>query len=395
MHSIFKKRESGLVAKYWINITDMCNFSCSYCFQRDHHGSTNMSIETLDKVLEEIEARCSKVGDGYLELVLFGGEPLLNPDAIRHAVDKTKNYKIPVRFFMTTNLTILTEEMIKILTENDFLLLISMDGDRDTYEINRIPKEQGVDYFALVMDNLGRLVSAGFEKFTFSNVITHNNLNHLMHNVDFLGKFNRPIAFNFHSHNNKTPFDEIELKKQVKSVFDWALANGKVGDIITLDQLLSDFKNMFICDIPGERDHCTHEGDAILAFDCQGDVHVCHYMFDMFKGIPGEKTIEDMVYKINHDPLYKSLSDEKIKQLFEKNFNSDRCKSCRYFYSCYIGFINEMSHSCLYNLYRANVGLGFEVSDPNLTFCMTRFANDCIFEYINTGEVLLDDLFKQ
>ena len=59
----------------------------------------------------------------------------VNPDVIRdtvaYAKEKAEASNRAVGFTMTTNLTLLTEEMAEFLAENAFHVMVSLDGDRE------------------------------------------------------------------------------------------------------------------------------------------------------------------------------------------------------------------------------------------------------------------------
>ena len=65
-----------------------------------------------------------------------GGEPLLEPDLLRRCIEyvEARRGESAVRFFLTTNGTLITHEMLEFLVAHDVGLQISLDG---------VPKAQG------------------------------------------------------------------------------------------------------------------------------------------------------------------------------------------------------------------------------------------------------------
>jgi len=58
-----------------VEVTNSCNFRCSYCYEKGHYQSDMLSVVDFKAVID----RLSKYVDlGSLHLVLWGGEPLLN-----------------------------------------------------------------------------------------------------------------------------------------------------------------------------------------------------------------------------------------------------------------------------------------------------------------------------
>ena len=57
---------------------------------------------------------------------------------------------------MTTNGTLMTEEVIEFLVKHEFNLMISLDGDKKSHDINRRFKS-GKGSFDVILKNLSRL----------------------------------------------------------------------------------------------------------------------------------------------------------------------------------------------------------------------------------------------
>lgn len=125
-----------------LNVNTGCNLSCSYCYKEDLASPSDgrrMGVETarrsIDLLLEEGGVH-KKVN-----LVFFGGEPLTNMALIRAAVDHAEAQAalrgLAVDFSLTTNATLLTEEIIDYLDRHRFGLTVSMDGPRHLHDLRR------------------------------------------------------------------------------------------------------------------------------------------------------------------------------------------------------------------------------------------------------------------
>src|SRR5690606_25600287 len=75
-------------------------------------------------------------------VVFFGGEPLSNRPLIEHMVDYCERRFAEagkqVEFIMTTNATLLTEEIVDWLNAHRFGLSVSIDGPKTVHDRNRI-----------------------------------------------------------------------------------------------------------------------------------------------------------------------------------------------------------------------------------------------------------------
>ncbi|MBM3500387.1 MAG: SPASM domain-containing protein, partial [Armatimonadetes bacterium] len=77
----------------------------------------------------------------WVSILFFGGEPLLEFDLIRFVVgysrDRAQAAGKEARFSMTTNGTLMTEEMARYLAEQRITYLLSLDGSRETHDAQR------------------------------------------------------------------------------------------------------------------------------------------------------------------------------------------------------------------------------------------------------------------
>jgi len=129
-------------------VTQRCNLRCKYCINGDMYNhdendyTDNLSFEkakaVIDFLIDKIQGGSSvksKITFGF-----YGGEPLLQIDLIKEIVEyinKNVSPITPIDFTMTTN-GLLLKEHIDFIVNNNFLLLVSFDGNRKHSEY-RIP----------------------------------------------------------------------------------------------------------------------------------------------------------------------------------------------------------------------------------------------------------------
>ena len=90
-------------------VTRKCNMKCDHCL-RGESQDCEMSNEVVDRVLENI----TSIG----ELVITGGEPSLNVEAIKYIVSKIIEKDIGCdRFFIVTNGLVYSEQLVVVLLE--------------------------------------------------------------------------------------------------------------------------------------------------------------------------------------------------------------------------------------------------------------------------------------
>ncbi len=148
-----------------LQTTQDCSLRCRYCvyggtykYQRDLVKKI-MDFETarrgLDYIYDIIKDRDKK----DLAVSFYGGEPLMNYDVVEKAVEYSKEKFKDIRdvkFFMTTNMTILDDRMLETLVTNDFNLSVSLDGPKDHQDAKRVFPD-GRGSFDIVTKNLRRI----------------------------------------------------------------------------------------------------------------------------------------------------------------------------------------------------------------------------------------------
>ena len=175
---------SSYVSSLLLQITQCCNMRCRYCsFSGDgslnrQHQNKKMNIDTAIKAIDFLAIH-SKHTDS-IEIGFYGGEPLLEYDMIKKVVSYSKN-KMPdkkIDFYMTTNGTILNNNIIDFLCENNFHLTISIDGPENYHDTYRRFAKNGKGTFNIIYNNLKRireLYPRYFETIHINAVVDRDN----------------------------------------------------------------------------------------------------------------------------------------------------------------------------------------------------------------------------
>ncbi len=122
-----------------LHVAHDCNLRCGYCFADtgDFGGHRAlMSKEVARKAIEFAIAGSKQRHN--LELDLFGGEPLMNMPVVKYIVDyvrqREKETGKNIKLTLTTNGTLLTDEIVKYLNDNRVMLVLSLDGSKKTHD---------------------------------------------------------------------------------------------------------------------------------------------------------------------------------------------------------------------------------------------------------------------
>lgn len=153
------------VRAFRIVLTEKCNLRCAECFVVKNADKLRvMAPETLEKVIRATIPYGVKHRVTYH---FFGGEPLLRFDYIKRAVEIAEEAvangdMVRPLYTMTTNLTLLTDEIILFFKEHDVKVGVSVDGPEEINDQLRV-YANGRGTFKMVHANYMRLVEAGID----------------------------------------------------------------------------------------------------------------------------------------------------------------------------------------------------------------------------------------
>lgn len=147
-----------------------CNLGCGYCFQntgQDPSGKNRppriahnrLTSATITSILEFARQRMSAVGREKLFILLFGGEPLLNPRGCVELLARAADYGLD-NAAMISNATLLTPELARNLSDLGLSTVqVTFDGDRERHDVIRIRRSGGGTFDSIVA-NIARASEA-------------------------------------------------------------------------------------------------------------------------------------------------------------------------------------------------------------------------------------------
>jgi uncharacterized protein len=177
-------------------VTDRCQLNCRYCgygafyYDYDHREGKNLnsdSAKTLLRFFGKYWKDLRRSGrKKRIDIGFYGGEPLLNASFIAEIIDFVKQSDYPVvdfTFSMTTN-GLLLEKYMDFIVENDFGLLISLDGNRANNEYRVL--KNGEPAFDTILKNISALRQMYpdyFERRVNFNAVLHdkNSISDIYH----------------------------------------------------------------------------------------------------------------------------------------------------------------------------------------------------------------------
>lgn len=123
-----------------ITVTNGCNLKCKYCYQGKHENGEQISSESISQLSDFIKSKMLEYNDSVLHIVFIGGEPLLAYKKIIQIVEtiEQKLTDKKIKYYITTNGTVLNDEIIKLLSQKRIEVSVSIDGNRKLHDQNRI-----------------------------------------------------------------------------------------------------------------------------------------------------------------------------------------------------------------------------------------------------------------
>jgi len=128
-----------------LEVTNKCNLNCQYCVFNENtnveqrkHGNLFMNTQFAFAAVDYLVAHSSKCGEVCIGF--YGGEPTLNMPLIHKTVEYAKGLikQKKLRFTITTNATLITEEIAKFFYKEDFAVMVSLDGPKHIHDLWRI-----------------------------------------------------------------------------------------------------------------------------------------------------------------------------------------------------------------------------------------------------------------
>ena len=185
----FRHRQT-VVKALCLNVAHECNLACRYCFagEGEYHGERALMSAEVGRAALDFLVRNSG-NRRNLEVDFFGGEPLLNWDVVKELVrygrSLEKDHDKHFRFTITTNGTLLNEEILDFVNREMDNIVLSIDGRKEVNDRMRPWRsgkgQKSVDgaasvYERIVPKYLAVARSRNEERYFVRGTFTHENL---------------------------------------------------------------------------------------------------------------------------------------------------------------------------------------------------------------------------
>lgn len=267
-----------------LNVNTGCNLSCTYCYKEDLTTPSKGEKLDFDKAKKGIELLLKEGAKrDRINVVFFGGEPLSNMRLIKavtaYAEERCREEGKQVDFSLTTNATLLTEEIADWFNEHSFGISISMDGPQAVHDLRR--KTIGGKGTYEVVAKKARMLLSRYTARSVGARVTltagYSDVAAIHHHlkdeigfaeVGFAPVTSNPITtFNLVGDELRAVFDAM---KTLGREYVAAAVEGRNIGFSNMHQLLSDLYEGRRKALP------CGAGIGLLAVDHKGELNLCH-----------------------------------------------------------------------------------------------------------------------
>ncbi|SHN73094.1 radical SAM protein [Desulfitobacterium chlororespirans] len=268
-------------------VTEDCNLRCTYCFEK--HKQNHMTREVARKGLEYLCESAIKNGDDHFHAMLFGGEPLLNPDIVEeilsYGLELGKKYSLIFTASMVTNATILTDDVKRIMKTYQgpaqLSVQLSVDGVKDVHDAYRVTRagEGSFDVIAKNIPQWQELFADNPRMLNIHGCSNKKTLPRLYENYLFFREewgFERIWFMPIHSED----WDENDVgiyEEQLGKIADYILERSKrEGNIAEVDNYAPIDRCLKPDGFPGAP---CGAGKNFVTITASGELYPCHQIY--------------------------------------------------------------------------------------------------------------------
>lgn len=307
-----------------LNIAHDCNLKCKYCFADEGEYKGCRQIMTAEVGKKAIDFVIKTSGPRRnIEVDLFGGEPLLAFDVIKEIVEYAKEqqklHNKVIRFTMTTNATLLNDEIMKYIDENMGNIILSIDGRKEVNDKVRV-RFDGSGCYDRILPNIQKMVNMRDKSkqyyvrgtFTRENTDFFEDVKHFA-DLGFKEISIEPVVLPEEHPLSLREEDLPVIFEQYDKLYEDMIERHREG---------REFKFYhFNVDLQGgpcvyKRISGCGAGHEYVAITPEGDIYPCHQF------VGNEK------FKLGN--VFETTIDEKLSESFKKAhiYNKPTCRDC-------------------------------------------------------------------
>lgn len=318
----FDKSDSSnfIIKKLSMNIAQVCNLKCTYC-AAGGDGTYGSKTSKIDLTIAQDQIRYflnrftnsqgtkepadtqgtveSADTQGTVESETFhiqyiGGEPLLYPSIIKELSQFARlclaGTKHKLAFSVTTNGTLITQKVARMLADFNFSVAVSLDGDADSNDATRPAKSLQQSSTAMTLNGLKELkkVEAELRALKVNSVFGSHNMN-IVAAYEFLNSLDinwTEINFIYANNESDDEFSPLYISEMNK-IAKIAYAKGGLTELAKIKQFAYVLSRL----AAKTRIHSyCGAGKSLIQTDTRGDLYACNWFMNDPSEILGEKT---------------------------------------------------------------------------------------------------------
>ncbi len=280
-----ESKAPSVIKAMCLHLAHDCNLRCEYCFAKGGAFDGKRELMSFLVAKEAIDYLVAASGTRRnLEVDFFGGEPLMNFEALKQTVSYARSIEEEnakhFRFTVTTNGYKITDEMVDYLNENMDNIVISIDGREHVHDTTR-KTVGGKSSYAKVVQNAKKLTAGRQGEYYVRGTFTADNLdfaNDVLHIADlgFYGVSIEPVV---------TTQDKAIQSAHLKTIY--AQYESLAKEYVKREENGNGFAFFhFMVDLTGgpcrqKRIRGCGAGTEYIAVAPNGDIYPCHQFVQM------------------------------------------------------------------------------------------------------------------
>ena len=327
------------ITGYVIFTTNLCNADCAYCYEKEKNlPQENMSIETAEDV---VKFMLKNYKGKRLNLIWFGGEPLLNTKVIDYITERLTEEKVLFTSHISTNGLLFNDINIDKAINKWGLssAQITIDDIGDAYNNIKSYKNIKYDAFKILEKNISKILDTGLITVNIRINVDENNINHL----------DDIFAYFYEKYDKKIKQKKIKVYTHI--LFQILTDDNKISHEFyeKLIRTHLKFNKPFFSRNTVKHNtlsFCMADRRSAISINTQGKLSLCEHWDDdnvigtIYDGITNDSLINEWSIKTGDNIAY--CTQEKCKYL----------PMCLHYNKCYTSFLcKNKKHLDIMNFY--------------------------------------------